>query len=168
MKAKELVGALKGSGYRFVAGVPCSLLKSLVSEMEGDQDLVYVPATREDSAVGMAVGSFLGGRKSVVLMQNSGLGTAVNALASLPCLYKIPLMLIVSWRGRVKDAPEHRLMGRITLGLLESLEIPYLVLSPEWQTRGAGVAGWLQRTEAWAGDTMKALVVTEETFNEAD
>jgi hypothetical protein len=81
--APELVAALKAAGFDFFAGVPCSLLKGLVSILDADPDAHYVSATREDSALGMAAGAYLGGKTPMVLMQNSGLGVSVNALASL-------------------------------------------------------------------------------------
>src|SRR5207245_122100 len=67
----------------------------------------YVPAVREDSAVGIAAGAYLAGKKPVVLMQNSGLGVCLNAILSLNAIYAIPALLVVSWRGEGgKDAPE--------------------------------------------------------------
>jgi phosphonopyruvate decarboxylase len=79
----------------------------------------------------------------VVVMQNSGLGTSLNALASLSLMYGLPALLLVTWRGyQGKDAPEHILMGEISPGLLDLLGIPYRVLSPDsidehlaWATR---------------------------------
>lgn len=128
--AAAFAQALRAQGYDFFAGVPCSLLGGLVSELERAPELHYVSATREDSAIGLAVGAWLGGRQPMVLMQNSGLGVAVNALASLMLMYQTPALLVVSWRGQDgQDAPEHLLTGRITLPLLELLGIPYRVLS---------------------------------------
>jgi phosphonopyruvate decarboxylase len=64
-------------------------------------------------------------------MQNSGLGTSLNALASLSLMYGLPALLLVTWRGyQGRDAPEHQLMGEITPGLLEALGISFRVLAP--------------------------------------
>src|SRR6185312_2190252 len=93
-KAPEFVAALKAAGFDFFAGVPCSLLKGLVSLLDKDEAAHYVSATREDSALGMACGAYLGGKRPMVLMQNSGLGVSVNALASLHTLYDIPILLV--------------------------------------------------------------------------
>jgi len=129
-KAPEFVEALKASGFDFFAGVPCSLLKGLVSILDRDTDAHYVSATREDSAIGMAVGAYLGGKRPMVLMQNSGLGVSVNALASLSTMYELPVLLVISWRGQGgNDAPEHILMGDIMLPILELLKIPHRVLT---------------------------------------
>lgn len=127
--APEFVAALKEAGFDFFTGVPCSLLRGLVSVLEGDKGARYISATREDSAIGMAVGAWLGGRLPMVLMQNSGLGVSVNALASLSTMYEVPTLLVISWRGEGgDDAPEHRMMGEIMLPILDLMKIPHRVL----------------------------------------
>ncbi|KYF83391.1 thiamine pyrophosphate-binding protein [Sorangium sp. So ce394] len=127
--APEFVAALKDAGFDFFAGVPCSLLKGLVSQLEADRDARYISATREDSAIGMAVGAWLGGRLPMVLMQNSGLGVSVNALASLSTMYEVPTLLVISWRGEGgNDAPEHIMMGEIMLPILDLMKIQHRVL----------------------------------------
>ncbi|MFT3774891.1 MAG: thiamine pyrophosphate-binding protein [Minicystis sp.] len=128
--APEFVAALKGAGFDFFCGVPCSLLKGLVSLLEKDEAARYVSATREDSALGMAAGAFFGGKRPMVLMQNSGLGVSVNALASLHTMYEIPVLLVISWRGEDRsDAPEHWMMGDIMKPVLDQMKIPHRVLS---------------------------------------
>lgn len=127
--APEFVAALKEAGFDFFAGVPCSLLKGLVSTLDADKSVHYVSATREDSAIGMAVGAWLGGRLPMVLMQNSGLGVSVNALASLSTMYDVPTLLVISWRGEGgNDAPEHIMMGEIMLPILDLMKIPHRIL----------------------------------------
>ena len=124
------VAALERNGFDFYAGVPCSLIEDVIATLENHSRLPYIAAVREDVAVGLAVGAWFGGRRPAVLMQNSGLGTSLNALASLALMYGIPSLLVVTWRGHEgKDAPEHILMGVISPGLLEMLGIPYRVVS---------------------------------------
>jgi sulfopyruvate decarboxylase subunit alpha len=143
--APDFVEALKAAGFDFFCGVPCSLLKGLVSHLDQDRSLHYISATREDSAIGMAVGAWLGGRVPMVLMQNSGLGVSVNARASLSTMYELPALLVISWRGEGgNDAPEHILMGEIMTPILDLLKIPHRVLSRE--PMGPQVA--------WAKETM--------------
>ena len=130
--APQFVSALKEAGFDFFAGVPCSLLKGLVSSLDADPTAHYVSATREDSAIGMAAGAYFGGRLPMVLMQNSGLGVSVNALASLSTMYDIPTLLVISWRGQGgNDAPEHIMMGEIMTPILDLMSIPHRVLSRE-------------------------------------
>ena len=141
----EFAALLERRGFDFFAGVPCSLIEDLIASLERHPRLPYVPAPREDVAVGLAAGAWFAGRKPVVLMQNSGLGTSLNALASLALMYGLPALLLVTWRGhRGKDAPEHILTGEISPRLLELLRIPHRVLS----------ADTLDSDLAWTVETM--------------
>jgi phosphonopyruvate decarboxylase len=120
--------ALERHGFDFFAGVPCSLIEDLIAVLEVHPRLPYVAAVREDVAVGLAAGAWLGGKRPAVLMQNSGLGTSLNALASLALMYGLPSLLVVTWRGHGgKDAPEHILTGAITPALLDLVGIPHRV-----------------------------------------
>lgn len=132
LKAEKFVGLLKEKGFNFFTGVPCTILKDIILLLESDPDTTYIPSVREDAAVGLAAGAYLSGKSPVVFMQNSGLGYSLNAIASLNLIYKIPTLIIVSWRGfEGKDAPEHLVMGKISPGLLETTGIPYIILPPE-------------------------------------
>ncbi|HHT9152316.1 MAG TPA: thiamine pyrophosphate-binding protein, partial [Candidatus Hypogeohydataceae bacterium YC40] len=83
-------------------------------------------------AVGLAAGAYLGGKVPCVLMQNSGLGQCLNALTSLNLVYKIPCLLIVTWRGyKGKDAPEHLVMGKACAKVLKCVALPYKKLTPK-------------------------------------
>jgi phosphonopyruvate decarboxylase len=125
-----LAALLEAQGYDFFTGVPCSMISSLVATLEAHPRLPYVPAVREDVAVGMAAGAWLAGRRPMVLMQNSGLGTSLNTLVSLSLMYRLPALLLVTWRGhRGQDAPEHLLMGEISPSLLEMIRIPHRIPS---------------------------------------
>jgi sulfopyruvate decarboxylase subunit alpha len=119
---------LQGAGFDFFTGVPDSTFKLLLQEIESGSEFDYVPAVSENVAVGLAVGAYLGGRRPVVIMQNSGLALAVNSLTSLTAICRVPLLLLVGWRGHDgKDSPEHSLMGVATLPLLEALGLPFYV-----------------------------------------
>jgi phosphonopyruvate decarboxylase len=141
----ELAALLERRGFDFFAGVPCSLIEDLIATLEAHPRLPYIPAPREDVAVGLAAGAWFAGRRPAVLMQNSGLGTSLNSLASLALMYGLPSLLLVTWRGhRGKDAPEHILTGEISPRLLELLRIPHRVLA----------ADTLEADLSWAAETM--------------
>jgi phosphonopyruvate decarboxylase len=128
----EFADALERQDFQFFAGVPCSLIEDLIATLESHPRLPYVATPREDVAVGMAAGAWFGGKRAAVLMQNSGLGTSLNALASLALMYGLPALLVVTWRGHGgKDAPEHVLMGEISPRLLELMGIPHRVLKAD-------------------------------------
>ncbi len=122
--ADRLVDHLLAAGFDFFVGVPCSLVRSLLAELH--QRGLYLGETREDAALGVAAGAYLAGRLPAVIMQNSGLGVSLNALASLHLLYRIPCLLIVTWRGHEgRDAPEHLLMGDVMPRLLDLFGVPF-------------------------------------------
>lgn len=134
VSAVDLWRYLKLKGYTYFSGVPCSILKEMLAIAEHDRYIQYVPAVRENVALGIASGAYLAGRKSGILMQNSGLGNIVNALTSFNLIYKIPVLMFISWRGcNGKDAPEHIIMGEAMLSLLKELRIPYKVLSERYR-----------------------------------
>jgi sulfopyruvate decarboxylase subunit alpha len=132
VSARQFCDVLKKYGFNFCTGVPCTILKDIILCLSSDADLPYIPATREDEAMGIATGACLAGKQPVVMMQNSGLGSSINPLASLDILYRIPMLLLISWRGyQGKDAPEHLIMGEAMLKLLDALGIPYQVISED-------------------------------------
>lgn len=116
-------------GLDFYAGVPCSFLTPLINGVISDGRIDYVGAASEGEAVAIAAGAWLAGRRTVVMCQNSGLGNTVNPLTSLNHPFRIPTLLIVTWRGQpgLKDEPQHELMGQITAGLLDTMGIRHAV-----------------------------------------
>ncbi|MCL6459421.1 MAG: phosphonopyruvate decarboxylase [Gorillibacterium sp.] len=118
-------------GFAFYTGVPCSYLKDLINYAINDCE--YVGAANEGDAVAIAVGAYLGGKKPVVLMQNSGLGNAVSPLTSLLYPFQVPLLGFISLRGEpgVPDEPQHELMGQITPQMLELMQVEWKYLSSD-------------------------------------
>src|SRR5260363_117576 len=103
-------------------GTPCGILAPLYSILETEFGLHTIP--REDNAIGIAAGTAMAGRRPVVLMQNSGLGQSVNAIASFIVPYQISILLIVSLRGIAPDqTSENAVMGHLTEPLLDSCGI---------------------------------------------
>jgi phosphonopyruvate decarboxylase len=131
--AGEFIDAARARGIDFYTGVPCSFLTPLINGVIGAAGLDYVGAASEGEAVAIASGAWLAGRQTAVMCQNSGLGNAVNPLTSLNVPFRIPTLLIVTWRGEpgLKDEPQHDLMGEITDGLLDVIRIGHAVFPSE-------------------------------------
>ncbi len=125
--AADFLEPARALGFDFYCGVPCSFLTPLINRVISDPLLHYVGATSEGEAVAIAAGAWLAGRKSVVMCQNSGLGNTVNPLTSLNWPFRIPSLLIVTWRGQpgLKDEPQHELMGQVTAQLLDVMRVPH-------------------------------------------
>jgi len=123
---------LKKHGFYFFSGVPCSILEPVLACIP--RDVRYINAVREDSALGVASGAYVAGNKSVILIQNSGLGNIVNTLTSFNLMYNIPVLLVITWRGyRGKDAPEHMIMGKVMIDFLKTMRIPYKIISEDFE-----------------------------------
>ena len=127
IQADEFIEPAAARGYDFYTGVPCSFLTPFINRAITSDLTKYVGAASEGEAVAIAAGAWLAGRKTVVMCQNSGLGNCVNPITSLNFPFRIPTLLITTWRGQpgVADEPQHELMGRITPGLLETMDIPW-------------------------------------------
>ncbi|MHA1538291.1 MAG: phosphonopyruvate decarboxylase [Alphaproteobacteria bacterium] len=138
-------------GFDFYTGVPCSFLTPIINAVIGDRAIDYVGAGNEGEAVAIAAGAWLAGRKTVVMCQNSGLGNTVNPLTSLNFPFRIPSLMMVTWRGQpgLKDEPQHELMGAITGDLLDAMRIPH-ALFPESEE---DVAPALRAAEAAMDET---------------
>lgn len=128
LSTTTLLDLLKQQNHRFFSGVPCSNFADLFERASEDAGIASVPAANEGSALAFAAGAALAGRRSVVALQNSGLGNIINPLTSLVQVNCIPTLLLVSVRGHIEepeDEPQHRIMGATTHALLDQLAIPW-------------------------------------------
>jgi len=127
IEADSFLRPAREAGFDFYSGVPCSFLTPIINRVIGDRGLSYVAAASEGEAVAIAAGAWLAGRRTVVMCQNSGLGNAINPLTSLNFPFRIPTMLIVTWRGGpgFADEPQHELMGPITPDMLDIIRVPH-------------------------------------------
>ena len=147
-------------GFSFYTGVPCSFLTPLINRVISNPALDYVGAASEGEAVAVAAGAWLAGRRTVVMCQNSGLGNTVNPLTSLNHPFRIPTLLIVTWRGQpgLKDEPQHELMGEVTGSLLDTIAVGHAGFPQE----ADAVATTLDRAErAMAADELPFALIME-------
>ena len=133
----EKIFNLLAGEINLFTGVPDSLLKDFCACIT-DHALAerHIIAANEGAAVAIASGYYLAtGKPALVYMQNSGIGNAVNPLLSLadPKVYRIPMLLVVGWRGEpgVKDEPQHIKQGEVTLSLFDAMQIPYTVIDED-------------------------------------
>lgn len=173
MKACRLLEELEKMGIDTIAGVPDSTLKQFCDGIENYKgNLSHYVTANEGAAVGIAIGSYLAsGRPACVYMQNSGIGNAVNPLASLANrdVYGIPMLFLVGWRGEpgTKDEPQHVFQGKITCGLLDVLAVDYRVI--DCGTSEERMLTVLQEAaNALAGGRQFALVVKKGTFEKEE
>lgn len=141
IEAREFVEAARERGFEWYAGVPCSFLTPFINYVLQDPSLNYVSAANEGDAVALIAGVALAGKRGISMMQNSGLGNAVSPLTSLTWTFRLPQLLIVTWRAQpgVPDEPQHALMGAITPKMLETMEIPWELFPVEAHAIGAAL-----------------------------
>lgn len=171
MKVDELLFLLEQRlQVNSYVGVPDSQLQPLCDTLyiRYGVNANHTVAANEGAAVGIAAGHYLAtGCPALVYMQNSGIGNAINPIASLLNneVYGIPCVFVVGWRGEpdVPDEPQHKFQGRITLELLQLLDIETLVLSKE--TEAEEVDKFLsERAEKLSKGKSIALVVKKDAL----
>ena len=109
-------------------GVPDSTLKYFIEQ--GLKKNKILIATREEEAIGIAVGMALSQSPSLVFMQNAGFANSISTITSLVQLYEIPLIFLIGWRGYLKnDAPEHVKIGKVQPKLMEILALDSKIIT---------------------------------------
>ena len=165
IKCDEFFKELIASDINFFCGVPDSLLKDICAFIT-DNSINHIITANEGNAIALAAGYHLATNKiGLVYLQNSGLGNCINPLTSLVDkeVYSIPILLLIGWRGEPnkKDEPQHKKIGRITLKILETLEIPYRVLDNNFKEIIKEATNYFEKE-----NHPFAIIVKEKTFEE--
>jgi sulfopyruvate decarboxylase alpha subunit len=126
--SKRVADVLRRNHLRLFATVPDSIVGQVLEHLWADADCRVVTVAREEEGVGLLSGAWLAGQPGALLIQNSGLGNCVNALASLNVSSQIPIVLVISHRGDLGEFnPAQVPMGQATPKILDALGIRYLV-----------------------------------------
>ena len=134
MDITTFITSLSAHNITFFTGVPDSQLKALCDYLNKEHPQNNITAANEGNALALAAGYHMAtGNTACVYLQNSGLGNIINPLASLTNdkVYAIPALLVIGWRGEpgVHDEPQHIFQGEVTLPLLETMSVPYFILT---------------------------------------
>lgn len=118
---------------REIVYVPDNPLSHVLHALAEDHpDIRTTVATREEEAFGIAAGLYLGGARPTVMLQSSGLGNSINALASLNVAFEIPVLMLVTMRGGEGEwNPTQHPMGHAVRPILESLKIPHVTIESD-------------------------------------
>ncbi len=118
--------ALKGAGVRLVSALPETWLVHLVGLADDDPEMILVRLAKEEEGIGISAGAHLAGVSSAMLMQNHGFLASVNSIVSLAQLYRIPLLMLISFRGEFGETdPWQTEGGGVTIPVLDALGIPW-------------------------------------------
>ncbi|WP_210251217.1 thiamine pyrophosphate-binding protein [Bosea sp. F3-2] len=122
----ELYDTLKSAGIGQMSYVPDAGHSTLIKLFSADPDVVTNVLTTEEEGIAIAAGAWLGGQRSVVLMQSSGAGNCINML-SLPVQARFPLLMLVTMRGEWAEFnPSQVPMGSATQAALEAIGVTVL------------------------------------------
>ncbi|MGA7239679.1 MAG: thiamine pyrophosphate-binding protein [Bryobacteraceae bacterium] len=127
--SRVVYDALKKCGVSLVSALPETWLVHLIRMAEDDPEMTLVRLAKEEEGVGISAGAHFAGVKSAMLMQNHGFLASVNGIVSLAQLYRIPLLMVISYRGHFGERdPWQTQGGGVTEPLLRALGIPYTFL----------------------------------------
>jgi len=130
--ARTLLDVFRAEDIHNLVFLPDTVMGRLLALAESDTYFRLVGVHREEEAVGILTGMFMGGQRGAMLIQSSGLGNALNALGSLAMAYRIPFPLLVSLRGELGEFnPAQLQMGRAVPGCLDALNIRHVTLRSE-------------------------------------
>ena len=131
---ETIVQALKNWNTSLIAYVPDISIDQVTSLIDADPFFHLVSATREEEAIGIAVGAYAVGRNAAVFMQSSGFGNSVNALASLCVPYRTPIPMFINLRGGAGEFNIAQVaMGRTTRPILDLLGMVHFTLEDEYK-----------------------------------
>ena len=172
VEVKGFYSELLNNDISFFTGVPDSLLKSFCAYIkENVSSEKNIISANEGNAIGLVSGYYLATRKiGLVYMQNSGIGNALNPLASLAdkLVYSIPMLLVIGWRGEPnkKDEPQHKKQGLITTETLDMLGIKYEILDADTNNDEMKLKVKKAYNYMTENNEPYALVIKKDTFDD--
>jgi sulfopyruvate decarboxylase subunit alpha len=109
----------------FITTVPCKQLAGLIDKIDNCQDIYHIPSNKEDEGMGLCAGAFMGGKRPAIIMQNTAIGVTINTLVTLTQYYRMPLPMIISYRGELGEPVACQVeMAVHTKALLAQINIP--------------------------------------------
>ena len=121
----KIVSDFIANRIEFVTTVPCKQLAGVIDRIEAAPEILHVPCNKEDEGIGLCAGAFMGGKRAGIVMQNTALGVTLNALVTLTQFYRMPLPMLISYRGEVGEPVACQVeMALHTKALLGQLLIP--------------------------------------------
>lgn len=136
--AREALAGLKEAGIDFISGLPDGWQRNLHEMIDADPAMKYVPVCNEGVGFSLCAGAWLGGKKTALIMENSGLRVAAEYIARISLGCGIPVVLMLSYRGDLGDTEHWSIPHRIVAEpLLEALRIPYQIVRHRTDLRAA-------------------------------
>ena len=123
--SKKIVDDFVANDVSFITTVPCKQLAGVIDEVEARPEIYHIPANKEDEGMGLCAGAFMGGKRPAIIMQNTAIGVTVNTLVTLTQFYRMPLPMLISYRGELREPVSCQVeMAVHTKALLNQMHIP--------------------------------------------
>ena len=123
--SSRIVDDMVANDIGFITTVPCKQLAGVIDEVEARPEIAHVPANKEDEGMGLCAGAFMGGTRPAIIMQNTAIGVTINTLVTLIQFYRMPLPMLISYRGELREPVACQAeMAVHTKALLNQLSIP--------------------------------------------
>jgi sulfopyruvate decarboxylase subunit alpha len=127
--ACAIADELAGCDVKLVASLPDNWLMEVISAIDADGRFTHVRVNREESAIGLCSGAYMGALGSAALMGASGFMTVVYAITKINYTYEIPLLFMLTLRGAVGDHHKHHVSNGLYLrAVLKAISMPYQVI----------------------------------------
>lgn len=127
---RRIADELANCNVKLVASLPDNWITDVIDTIDGDDRFRHVPVNREESAIGLCAGAYMGGQGSAALMGASGFMTCIYALTKINYSYEIPLLLLITLRGAFGDHHKHHISNGLYLEpTLKAIDMPYTIVS---------------------------------------
>ena len=123
--SSQLVDDFVANQVDFITTVPCKQLSGVIEELDRREEIFHIPSNKEDEGMGLCAGAFMGGKRPAIIMQNTAIGVTINTLATLIQYYRMPLPMLISYRGELGEPVACQVeMAVHTKALLAQMNIP--------------------------------------------
>ena len=122
---QRIVDDFVANGVNFVTTVPCKQLAGVIDAIDKSSEIFHIPSNKEDEGIGLCAGAYMGGKRPAIIMQNTAIGVTINTLVTLTQYYRMPLPMLISYRGELREPVACQVeMAVHTKALLNQLHIP--------------------------------------------
>jgi sulfopyruvate decarboxylase subunit alpha len=126
---RRIAEELASCQVKLVASLPDNWITDVIDTLDADPRFRHVPVNREESAIGLCAGAYMGGQGSVALMGASGFMTCIYALTKINYSYEIPMLLLITLRGAFGDHHKHHISNGLYLEpVLKAIDMPYTIV----------------------------------------
>jgi sulfopyruvate decarboxylase subunit alpha len=97
----------------------------VIEEIDAHDKIFHIPSNKEDEGMGLCAGAWMGGKRPAIIMQNTAIGVTINTIATLIQYYRMPLPMLISYRGELREPVACQVeMAVHTKALLAQMNIP--------------------------------------------